>query len=51
MKCDECNRCGAKGKLYFTEIFEPLSEELRTYWLCADCQFDLAMMMEKGCKT
>ena len=48
MICQGCNRPGAK---FFTELYEPDTEELATIWLCHACQlrfYATAMLMAPG---
>ena len=37
-----CDICGQLEAQYFTEIYDPMIAELRTYWLCCGCQAQLS---------
>ena len=36
-----CERCGAEGEVFYTELYDPPSKEHRTAYLCRDCQHGL----------
>lgn len=50
MRMRDCDCCGAPAG-YFTEVYDPLTTELRTYHFCADCQFTVALFVERMTKA